>query len=65
MREADVTREGLFTVRKTSDYVPPAIPLIAIGEVANAELRDMDRLFESMPFVPKGGPPPDEGGSKE
>ena len=48
MRGADVTQEGLFTVRKTSDYVPPAHPLIAIREIVNAALREMDRLFESM-----------------
>jgi transposase len=48
MRGADVTQEGLFVVRKTSDYVPPAHPLIAIREIVNAALRDMDRLFESM-----------------
>ena len=47
MRGADVTQEGLFVVRKTSDYVPPAHPLIAIREIVNAALRDMDRLFES------------------
>ncbi len=48
MRGADVTQEGLFIVRKTSDYVPKAHPLIEIREIGNAALRDMDRLFESM-----------------
>ena len=48
MRGADVTQEGLFIVRKTSDYVPTAHPLIAIREIVNAALREMDRLFESM-----------------
>jgi transposase len=48
MRGADVTQEGLFIVRKTSDYVPAEHPLIAIREILNAALRDMDRLFESM-----------------
>jgi transposase len=48
MRGADVTQEGVFIVRKTSDYVPSAHPLIAIREIVNAALREMDRLFESM-----------------
>ena len=48
MRGADVTQEGLFIVRKTSDYVPMEHPLIAIREIVNVALRDMDRLFESM-----------------
>lgn len=48
MRGADVTQEGLFIVRKTSDYVPAEHPLIPIREIVNAALRDMDRLFESM-----------------
>jgi len=48
MRGADVTQEGLFIVRKTSDYVPAEHPLIAIREILNTALRDMDRLFESM-----------------
>jgi len=48
MRGADVTQEGLFIVRKTSDYVPTEHPLIAIREIVNAALREMDRLFESM-----------------
>lgn len=48
MRGADTTEEGLFIVRKTSDYVPAAHPLIAIRGIVNAALRDMDGLFESM-----------------
>ena len=49
MRGADVTQEGLFIVRKTSDYVPAEHPLLAIREILNtAVLRDMDRPFESM-----------------
>jgi len=48
MRGADVTQEGLFIVRKTSDYVPAEHPLLAIREILNIALRDMDRLFESM-----------------
>jgi transposase len=48
MRGADVTQEGLFIVKKTSDYVPADHPLIAIREIVNTALREMDRLFESM-----------------
>lgn len=48
MRGADVTQEGLFIVRKTSDYVPAEHPLRAIREILNTALRDMDRVFESM-----------------
>jgi len=48
MRGADVTQEGLFIVRTTADYVPMQHPLIAIREIVNVALRDMDRLFESM-----------------
>jgi transposase len=48
MRGADVTQEGLFIVRKTSDYVPAEHPLRPIREILGAALRDMDRLFESM-----------------
>jgi len=35
-------------VKQTSDYVPAEHPLIAIREILNPALRDMDRLFESM-----------------
>ena len=48
MRGADVTQEGLFIVRKTSDYVPSGHPLIAMREIVNVALREMDRLFEAM-----------------
>lgn len=48
MRGADVTQEGLFIVKKTSDFVPAKHPLIAIREIVNTALRDMDRVFESM-----------------
>ena len=48
MRGADVTQEGLFIVKKTAEYVPAEHPLIAIREILNVALRDMDRLFESM-----------------
>jgi len=48
MRGADVTQEGLFVVRKTADYVPAGHPLMAIREIVNLALRDMDVLFESM-----------------
>ncbi len=47
-RGADVTQEGLFIVRKTSDCVATEHPLRAIREILNTALRDMDRLFESM-----------------
>jgi transposase len=48
MRGADVTQGGLFIVRKTSDYVSAGHPLLAIREILNTALRDIDRLFESM-----------------
>lgn len=48
MRGPDVTQEGLFVVRKTTDYVPAGHPLIAIREILNGALRDMDFLFESI-----------------
>lgn len=48
MRGPDVTQEGLFVVRKTTDYVPAGHPLIAIREILNRALRDMDFLFESI-----------------
>jgi transposase len=35
-------------VKKTADYVPAEHPLIAIREIVNRALREMDRLFESM-----------------
>jgi len=48
MRGADVTQEGVFVVRKTSDYVPTGHPLVAIREILNPALRELDRLFESI-----------------
>lgn len=48
MRGADVTQEGLFVTRKTSDFVPAGHPLMAIREIINRALRDMDVLFESI-----------------
>ena len=48
MRGPDVTQEGLFVVRKTADYVPAGHPLLAIREILNRALRDMDMLFESI-----------------
>ena len=48
MRGADVTQENLFVTRKTSDYVPADHPLMAIRDILNRALRDMDLLFESI-----------------
>ena len=48
MRGADVTQEGLFVTRQTADYVPVGHPLVAIREILNRALRDMDVLFESI-----------------
>lgn len=48
MRGADVTQESLFVMRKTSDYVPAGHPLVAIREILNHALREMDQLFESI-----------------
>lgn len=48
MRGADVTQEGLFVTRTTTDYVPKDHPLIAIREILNRALREMDLLFESI-----------------
>ena len=48
MRGADITQEGLFVIRKTSDYVPADHPLIAIRTILNQALREMDGLFESI-----------------
>ena len=42
MRGADVTQENLFVTRKTSDYVPADHPLMAIRDILNRALRDMD-----------------------
>ena len=48
MRGADITQEKLFSVKQTSDFVPNGHPLVAIRDILNAALRDMDVLFESM-----------------
>lgn len=48
MRGPDVTQEKLFSIRQTADFVPQAHPLLAIREILNRALRDMDMLFESM-----------------
>jgi transposase len=48
MRGADVTQEGLFVTRTTADYVPVDHPLIAIRDILNRALREMDLLFESI-----------------
>lgn len=48
MRGVDATQEGLFVVRKTLDYVPAGHPLIAVREILNRALRQMDVLFESI-----------------
>jgi transposase len=48
MRGADVTQENLFVTRTTSDYVPADHPLMAIRDILNRALRDMDLLFESI-----------------
>src|SRR5258706_4468095 len=48
MRGADVTQEGLFVTRTTADYVPTNHPLLAIRELLNRALREMDLLFESI-----------------
>jgi len=48
MRGPDVTQESLFVVRTTADYVPKDHPLIAIRDILNQALRNMDVLFESI-----------------
>ena len=48
MRGADVMQENLFVTRTTADYVPAEHPLLAIREILNRALRDMDLLFESI-----------------
>jgi transposase len=48
MRGPDVTQEKLFSIRQTADFVPAAHPLLAVREILNLALRDMDVLFESM-----------------
>lgn len=48
MRGPDVTQEGLFVMRTTADYVPAGHPLVAIREILNHALGEMDALFESI-----------------
>lgn len=48
MRGPDATQEGLFVTRQTLDYVPADHPLLAIREILNRALREMDLLFESI-----------------
>ena len=48
MRGIDVTQEGLFVTKQTSDYIPTGHPLIAIREILNQALREMDGLFASI-----------------
>src|SRR5438874_3238210 len=48
MRGADVMQENLFVTRTTADYVPAEHPLLAIRQILNHALRDMDLLFESI-----------------
>jgi transposase len=48
MRGADITQEGLLVTRTTTDYVPAGHPLIAIRDILNRALREMDLLFESI-----------------
>lgn len=48
MRGPDITQENLFAVRQTADYVPKGHPLVAMRDIVNRALRDMDILFESM-----------------
>ena len=48
MRGVDVTQEGLFVMKQTSDYVPAGHPLIAIREILNQALREMDGLFATI-----------------
>jgi transposase len=42
MRGADVTEEGLFVMKQTADYIPAGHPLIAIREILNEALRELD-----------------------
>jgi len=44
----DVTQEQLFSIRRTADFVPEGHPPVAMREILNRALRDMDLLFESM-----------------
>ncbi|TAJ76479.1 MAG: IS5/IS1182 family transposase, partial [Gallionellaceae bacterium] len=42
MRGADITQESLFVVKQTADYIPADHPLIAIREILNQALRELD-----------------------
>lgn len=48
MRGVDVTQEGLFVTKQTSDYIPAGHPLIAIREILNQALRELDGLFATI-----------------
>lgn len=48
MRGADITQESLFVMKQTADYIPAEHPLIAIREILNQALRELDSLFDSI-----------------
>lgn len=48
MRGADITQESLFVMKQTADYILADHPLIAIREILNQALRELDSLFESI-----------------
>ena len=48
LREANVTQEGVFVVRKIVGYVPVRHPLTAMADILDGTLRDRDMLFESL-----------------
>lgn len=48
MRGADVTQDSMFSYQRLSDYVPEEHPLIAIREIVDPALREMDATFEAM-----------------
>lgn len=48
MRGADITRESLFVMKQTADYIPAEHPLIAIREILDHALREMDGLFATI-----------------
>ena len=50
MRGADITQESLFVMKQTGDYIPAGHPLIAIREILNQALRELDSLFASIYF---------------
>jgi transposase len=43
-----MTQESLLVMRETVDYVTAGRPLVAILEILNHALREMDQLFESI-----------------